>query len=236
MAYPQALRQRAIRDGALLLRGLVPTDVVHQLAEVVFEQLRSMGWVDSAGAALVPTPAYDDPAFITLQQCAASSPSFDALRRCPEVMSVMATLIGDGVEAMRGDIVRFSAADGPFTPPHQDHNYLPRAGSLWTLWLPLHECPLDRGPLAVWLGSHRRGPLDHVASQGCDMSVVAPDAEWSAAHLSVGDAIAFESLMVHRSLANLSPLARVSVDFRYGSHERCPLGQLAMAAETAVRT
>jgi ectoine hydroxylase-related dioxygenase (phytanoyl-CoA dioxygenase family) len=89
--------------------------------------------------------------------------------------------------------------------------------ALWTVWIPLGDCPLDLGGLAVAPGSHRHGLLPHAGEgtgqQGVD---VAPEATWESADYRCGDVLAFHGLTLHRALENRTThRLRLSADFRY---------------------
>jgi ectoine hydroxylase-related dioxygenase (phytanoyl-CoA dioxygenase family) len=86
-----------------------------------------------------------------------------------------------------------------------------------TVWLPLVDCPLDLGPLAVAEGSHLLGRRPYLAVRGarvlpCDASDLT--GAWSTATFCAGDALVFHCMSVHRALPNLTGSVRLSVDFR----------------------
>ncbi|MCB9665803.1 MAG: phytanoyl-CoA dioxygenase family protein [Alphaproteobacteria bacterium] len=215
----RAVRRAAEEDGALCLRGLLPLDLVEALAVDVDGWVQELGWVDAAGGPQVPTPAYDAPDFVRLQQWAFVADTFDALRRHADLLRVLGWLVGGPVTAGRGDLVRVGCAGDPprGTPPHQDAFYVQGEPVLWTAWTPLLPMPVDLGPVAVWAGSHRLGTLDHqgegVGTQGVE---VPADVRWTGSDLAPGDVVLFEGRTVHRTLPHAMPgVLRRSADFRY---------------------
>lgn len=198
-----SLRAAADEDGAAWLPGLVPVEHVAALAELVGGWVRELGWVDPSGRPVVPTPAYDDPDFVLLQQWAVQSEPFAALRHDRALRRVIETLVGGEVQSGQGDLVRVMCPGDPpdGTPPHQDAFYVRSVPLLWTAWIPLVDTPLELGPIAVWRGSHRLGTLPHrgegVDTQGAELP---PDVVWTGAALRPGDVVLFEGRAVHRTL------------------------------------
>jgi ectoine hydroxylase-related dioxygenase (phytanoyl-CoA dioxygenase family) len=107
-----------------------------------------------------------------------------------------------------------AASGGERTPWHQDfpQHAFDRAGGL-TLWIPLVDCPSERGTLRFLTGSHRAGPLgrfgrraDGVA-RGRDLVDTYPEVTHAypqspALDLAVGDATAHDILTVHSAPPN----------------------------------
>jgi ectoine hydroxylase-related dioxygenase (phytanoyl-CoA dioxygenase family) len=146
-------------------------------------------------------------------------PEFLALRRDPFVLDVLGRLFGEEPLDGRGDTCRIMspAARDLTTPPHQDRFYVRQSDLLWTVWIPLGDCPVELGGLAVLPGSHRRGLLPHAGEgagrQGAD---VGPEERWATAGYRCGDVLMFNCLTLHRAAENrtLNRL-RISADFRY---------------------
>ena len=107
------------------------------------------------------------------------------------------------------------------TPPHQD--FLNNQGSpqLTAAWIPLGDCPMKQGTLAVLRGSHRYGvlPLEFSLGPGNRQAVVPNELRdrltWVTNDFSAGDVLLFGALTVHASLHNATGRMRLSVDFRY---------------------
>jgi ectoine hydroxylase-related dioxygenase (phytanoyl-CoA dioxygenase family) len=102
--------------------------------------------------------------------------------------------------------------------PHQDAHYVRTLGEFVTVWVPLGDCSISLGPLAVWPGSHRRGLRPHhgvgIVDGGVDLD---EEAVWHSADFSCGDALVLTRHAIHSSLPNTSDhTLRLSVDLRYG--------------------
>jgi hypothetical protein len=214
------LRRRVERDGYLFFRGLVDPDAIRALGAVVRAACRAQGFADGNRARKGIAPiAYDDPRFVALQCAVLATPEFAAVGDSPAILEVLETVCEAPVATRRGDLCRVAVPGHPdrATLPHQDHHYVGGRPEIVTVWIPLTDCPLSLGPLAVLPGSHRGGLRPHdVESSGVRGVVVPDDATWAAADLRVGDTLMFPSLTVHRSLPNLSgDRLRLSVDYRY---------------------
>lgn len=99
-------------------------------------------------------------------------------------------------------------------PWHQDNGYgrlePPRDLTVWTA---LDDCDESNGCLWVVPGSHRRGLLPHQPNRGLFAASV--DEEGIPLRMNAGDAVAFGSLLLHRSLPNRTREQRVAMYVRY---------------------
>ena len=222
---PGELREIADAHGHMLLRGLVPEALVAQVRDAVLGQAFELGWLRARdathvrdGAALTGT-GYDDPRWLELQQKILIHPDFRSLGTHPGLLEVLRSLYGEDPMVGRGDICRlaFPNALGLTTPPHQDHYYVGGSQRIWTAWIPLTDCPVDLGPLAVWPGSHRGGLLPHAGEGAGRQGIEAPsDAPWASEDLQPGDVVFFHCLTVHRALDNMAEARiRISADYRF---------------------
>ena len=224
---PSKLRQLAEAHGHLLLRQLLPKEVVAPIRESVLKAAHAQGLITHHGSVTIdlnvmPTwEGYADPRWIAVQQVVLATEEAQALPAHPALVDLMEALYQGPVMTHRGDICRLGMPDryAPkhTTPPHQDHYYLGGSTDLWTAWTPLADCPLSLGPLAVWSGSHRGGYKAH-AGEGEGQQRVDLDAEvsWTSGALEVGDVVLFHCMTVHRALPNVTADSlRISMDMRY---------------------
>jgi len=223
---PRALARRAHDEGYLFLRGLVPHAVVGAVRDVALTAAERLGWLDrdaprETGVALpgVALGAYDDPRWVHFLTMVLPHPACAALRDEPALRRVVEVLLGGPADGSAGDVCRVVSGDDPehTTPPHQERHYVQGEGWLWTAWLPLNECPLSLGPLAILPRSHRRGLQPHEAGHGRHPSVPVPgEAVWLASDLAPGDVVFHSGLTVHRALPHRGgPRLRLSADFRF---------------------
>ena len=230
-ACVRAAAEMAARDGFVVLRGAIATDSLRDLAATAFAAARDVGLLTPDGAMISantisdnPTApwqgdAFTDPRWLRLQQQVLPTRAFTTVGDSSAILSVLAVLFGEGVTTRRGDICRLLAPNAPAhtTRPHQDHWYVGGSLSVWTAWIPLRDCPMDAGGIAVLAQDRGVGLLPHSSlgdeRQGC---AVADDARWHSSDLLAGDIVLFNCLTVHRAWHNLHPTRpRVSVDYRY---------------------
>ncbi len=119
----------------------------------------------------------------------------------------------------RGDTCRaFSPGALDLTTlPHQDHFYVRGTTDLWTVWIPLGNCPVEQGGLAVLTRSQRDGLLFHSGEGPGKEGVSVPENSiWSTMDYECGDVLMFNSLTVHRACVNSTKdRLRISADYRY---------------------
>jgi hypothetical protein len=225
---PSALVERAENDGYLFLPRLLPADRVNALREVALEAAHELGWLDPAAprSAAVTIPdlalAPDRPEVHTFLGRVMGHPLFAELRAEPALQSVVESLLPGPRAELVGDMCRVVSGNAleHTTAAHQDRHYVKGDGWLWIAWLPLGDCPLSLGPLAVLPGSHRQGLLTHRARDRAHEERrtvdVSADAVWHASDLASGDVVFFSGLTVHRALPHVGGgRLRFSVDYRF---------------------
>lgn len=114
------------------------------------------------------------------------------LREHPALLGAASALLDAPAEPIHADVLRLVPPGAPPTPPHRDAGYIART-PLWIAWIPLADCPLERGPLVM-------NPSVFPRILPC----------------ALGDAVFFSSTTEHATLPNTSSLTRLSIDFRYG--------------------
>jgi ectoine hydroxylase-related dioxygenase (phytanoyl-CoA dioxygenase family) len=106
---------------------------------------------------------------------------------------------------------------------HQDYRFMGGDPECFTVWIPLHDCPISVGPLRVVEGSHRLGYVHHE-----DEHLHVPEipatadlaGDWVGGPINVGDVLIFHSLTVHAAAPNLSNQLRISLDCRFQDYRR----------------
>ena len=228
-------RQRALLDGYIFCRALVPRDRIDALRDHVMAVAGDLGWLDTDAppgeARALPDArlgAYDDSRWIAFLKRVLPHQSFADLRLTPSVLAVLIAIMGAPPVGDAGDLCRVVSSDDPThtTVPHQDRFYLPDGMPRWSMWVPLGSCPLALGPLAVLPRSHEPGLLPHAGDVAWRRSVTVPeDAVWAASDLEPGDAIFFSWLTVHCALPNTSGRElRLSATCRYRAERQGPNG------------
>ena len=222
-----ALRVALERDGYLFIRGLVAPGRIAQLRRLVLEHANAVQWLDPAApadAARVQAGLrigdYERANWLALQARVQTSDELWAVGDAPEVHRVLAATFGRPSYLFLG--LNSCRAVSPHpelaSRPHQDAHYVGLAVEFATVWLPLGDCPMALGPLAVWPGSHRLGLCAHrgfgIVDGGID---VGDDAVWHSGDFASGDAVVLTRYTIHRALPNASAATlRLSADLRYG--------------------
>jgi len=102
------------------------------------------------------------------------------------------------------------------TPAHQDWRSMQGSLNALVVWLPLCDIPLERWPVQVRPGSHRRELLPTVEDDWYRKLSVEPDeGVFTSLPVEAGDLVCFSAFLVHRSGQHQSPRVRWSSHFRY---------------------
>jgi ectoine hydroxylase-related dioxygenase (phytanoyl-CoA dioxygenase family) len=147
--------------------------------------------------------------------------AFHALAHHPRVLQVYRELLGDEVVPHPRHIARLilPAQFNKPTPPHQDYIHIQGTKNVWTMWIPVGDCPREMGNLTAIRGSHKDGLLPVAAAQGAgglEAHLCAGDYEWVEDDFEAGDVLTFPSLMVHKALTpKVTDRVRLSCDFRF---------------------
>jgi len=208
---PARLRHRALREGYVFLPRLLPRAAVMALRRQAIRTCRELGLLDGRNrwcgghfGDASGTGAYSDPRWLQLQQKLFSQPEFTALENHPALRGVVAHILGAVPVSGQGSVCRLappSLQQAP-TAMHRDYQYIRGSTRLWTAWLPLGDCSLELGPLAV---SPRSEQQDSAA-----------DLPWASAAMRAGDVLLVNVLTLHRACPNFSrDRVRLSLDFRY---------------------
>jgi ectoine hydroxylase-related dioxygenase (phytanoyl-CoA dioxygenase family) len=225
------LRDQIDSKGYILLRDLLPTDVLTRLLDEITKKLSAAGWLlrghnpldrfaDSSAACGDP-----DPSFKRTYQEIFALELFHALPHHPALQHVMNMIVGKPLLIHPKPIGRliFPHCDRLRVHAHQDHRFMGGDIECYTAWIPLHDCSTDIGPLQILQGSHRFGFQPHD-----DASLHVPEipsgkalgTDWVGGQINAGDALIFHSLTVHAAAPNLSKQLRISLDCRFQDARR----------------
>lgn len=223
-----ALRKRMQLDGYLFLRNIVPTEALRVLRDQVTAILADIGWIahgaERIRARAVASPCREgEPRYFEAMDRIVKLEAFHCLAHEPALLNVMRQVLGDTAFPHPLAIARLVFPQSPelATPPHQDYPNNQGTPELTAAWVPLGDCSVADGSLAILEGSHRFGvlPLHFHLGPGNRRAVLRSEmasCRWVGADFKVGDIVLFPSLTVHRAMENLNPdCMRLSVDFRY---------------------
>lgn len=224
---------RLAADGYLLLRGLLPAEAVLAVRAAVTGALAGVGWLADGTHPLdaVPGPGFQpEQAAITDEyfsgyEAVQRLQAFHELAHDPALVAMAAGLLGvepGAVLVHPRKIFRASPpGDALRTPAHQDHRLIQGTVDVLTMWIPLGDCPVQLGGLAVLAGSAGEGlrpirPAPGVGGVVIDgEDALEQDPRWRHAPMAAGDVLLFHALTVHEARPNRTDRLRLSVDFRY---------------------
>jgi ectoine hydroxylase-related dioxygenase (phytanoyl-CoA dioxygenase family) len=225
---PQALRARLDKDGYLFLRGIIPRDTLLDLRDQLTRVLADEGWIEDGArrmeAHAISRPRREgQPKFFKVHDRIMKMEALHSLAHESHLMDVMRQALGDSAFPHPLCITRLIFPDTRelSTPPHQDFPNNQGTPNLTAAWIPLGDCSVDDGSLAVKEGSHKFGvlPLDFHLGAGNRQAVLSDEVKacrWVGADFKLGDILLFPALTVHRALDNKNvDRMRLSVDFRY---------------------
>jgi hypothetical protein len=227
----RSLRFAIREEGYLLIRGLLPRDHVDQVLGEITQIIAAANWLlpnsDPSERIANPRAACGDPEpdFKRTYQKVFGLAAFHALPHDPTLKRVMKMLVGDRLLIHPKPIGRliFPHCEQLTVHAHQDYRFMGGDPECMTVWIPLHDCPVDVGPLKVVEGSHRLGFQKHE-----DENLHVPEipaggtvgGEWVGGRINAGDVLVFHSLTVHAASPNVSNQLRISLDCRFQDYSR----------------
>jgi hypothetical protein len=227
----RSLKKELGSRGYVLIRDLIPQTDVRRVLDDVTTILSYAGWLlpghDRIERIANKTAACGDPDphFKKAYREVFNLESFHALPHHPSLRLVMKMLVGEQVLVHPKPIGRliFPNCDNLTVRAHQDYRFMSGDTECFTVWIPLHDCPPDLGPLQILEGSHRFGVVSHE-----DENLHVPEiptgalteGDWVSGPIHAGDCLIFHSLTVHAASGNHSQRLRISMDCRFQSYER----------------
>jgi ectoine hydroxylase-related dioxygenase (phytanoyl-CoA dioxygenase family) len=226
LADGPALRQRLDRDGYLFIRNLLPAETILSVRARLLANAEAGGWLDPdspAGSGIANSAAAcKDPEerYMRVFRTLWSDEELHRLRTDPVVLGLFTRIFGEPALAHPMFVQRNifpQSGDFDFTTGvHQDRVHIGGATS-YALWMPLGDCPREKGALAVAAGSHTSGVLDTKVGSGAggmDIAVPIPGT-WVTGAFKAGDALIFRDVTVHKALPNRTREIRMSFDARF---------------------
>lgn len=212
--------------GYVCIRNVLPKAELTGLLAQITDILEREGWL---------LPGYDpldrvanlaaacgdpDPGFKRAYQTVFNLAAFHALPHHPSLQRIMKMLVGEEFLIHPKPIGRmiFPNCERLRVHAHQDYRFMGGDPECFTVWIPLHDCPFNVGPLQIMEGSHRFGFQEHE-----DKNLHVPEIRvgsevggaWVGGEIDAGDVLIFHSLTVHAAAANSSKRMRISMDCRF---------------------
>lgn len=228
------LWRRLRTEGYLLLRGFLDRQLVLDFRRYFFTALAPSGLTapgsdpaDGIAGAEIDRGLLRS----TLFGSVVPGPEYQRLCSDPRITGFFGWLLDDDVHLHRRRILRHTRPGergvGVATQAHYDLVYL-REGTdrVLSMWIPLGDCPAERGGLVYLERSHlwvlrdeAAGQLRPAASITADLPGLADahDARWLGAEFRAGDVLVHSAHLVHAATDNVDPggVMRLSTDIRY---------------------
>jgi ectoine hydroxylase-related dioxygenase (phytanoyl-CoA dioxygenase family) len=231
---PNALRARALEDGYLFFRGLLPVADVLALRAEFLAVVERHGWrtpnQDALGD-LIEKTAIDEVSDADMRlDIGVSIAAYNDVQRLerfhrlphhPKLLALFSTLFGRRPFVHPRHIARMVTPHRGMvpTPIHQDFPLIQGSQNTWTCWFPLGDCSREIGGLSILRGSHRNGYLPVQMTGGAgglEAQLCEGETDWLEIDYRCGDVLIFPCFTVHRALRAISTdRIRLSLDVRY---------------------
>ena len=225
MELSRAQREALERDGFVVLASVFSVEDMDALAaRIETHQKRHEAAIAQKGGTEGISRANE---IVFTAHLAENDPALLAFCRRPELTDLGVALLGPDVDLYWNQSV-FKLPEGQKQFPwHQDDGYTPVSPSPYlTLWIALNAATLENGCIWVRPGSHKNGLVAHVATPiGLACHPLDDPDQGIPVPVPAGSIVAFWSLTMHKSTANLSPGPR-----------KAYIVQLAKAGLVSLRT
>jgi hypothetical protein len=241
---PHLLREGLGAMGYVLIRGLLPLRDINRLLGEITQVIYSAGWLlpghdpHERIADIEAACGDPDPGFKRTYQEVFNLPAFHAFPHHPALQATMKMIVGERLLIHPKPIGRliFPNCERLTVHAHQDYRFMGGDPECFTVWIPLHDCPADVGPLRILEGSHNLGFQNHEDKNLHVPEIREADAvggDWVGGNIKAGDVLIFHSLTVHAASPNVSKELRVSLDCRFQDYRRAlNPANLAFAGES----
>ena len=164
-----SLQNEISSSGYVLIRGLLPQEAIDSVLSDVTQLLSAAGWLlkndDPMKRMADLNAACGDPdlTFKRVYQEVFNLKLFHALPHQPALQGIMNMIVGDQLLVHPKPIGRliFPHCERLMVRAHQDYEFMGGDPECFTVWIPLHDCPVNIGPLRILEGSHRFGVQNH---------------------------------------------------------------------------
>lgn len=231
---PVRLRHRLQEDGYLFLRGALERDTVLAARREVLSRLEAVGEIAPGSDTFTGRSERraKEPDLGRFWRSVSEGPRLRAATHGPAIERILATVADEPVRGMDFVFLRVGVP-GRATGLHFDYPFFTRLhDQVWTVWTPMGDAPVSRGPVVVVENSHRfKDLIDDLvgfdvvrdthrkADLGADAAAFAQarGTRLLTADFRAGDVILFGMYLAHGSLDHHddSGVVRVSTDVRW---------------------
>ncbi len=228
---PEKLLAQADQDGFLFFKNIVPKNDLLTLRKQVLDLLNEVDLLSDQHPIMEGIADFDKVAALEkptgtcgnnyIYSSVQKMELFHKIAHHKNITSVFEKLFNDEVLVHPRNIMRIvMPAKGVYpTDPHQDFVYINGTLNTWTSWIPLGDCPMETGNLAIMRGSHKAGMLPVIKGDGAGgLNAILDDvdSEWIHFNYEIGDLVMFTSQTVHKSIPTQNPeRIRLSLDYRF---------------------
>jgi hypothetical protein len=212
-------------NGYVLIRQLMPAEDIESLLCEMVQILSSNQWLLPGDSRIANPDAAcgdSDPAFKQVYDKIFNLEAFHRLAHHPKLRNVMQMIVGPRLMVHPKPIGRiiFPNCDRFMIDAHQDHLAIGGDTACYTAWMPLHDCPVELGPLQILESSHHFGFQEADPATGHIPRKKTRGGDWAGGRINAGDVLIFHSLTVHSASPNTSTQMRVSLDCRFQDYAR----------------
>ncbi len=234
LADPAALRSRLQDDGFVFLRGAIDAAIVRAGRAEVLARLEAMDEIAPRTEIATGRSRRKElePDLGRFWQSVSEGKRLREASHGRDIARIMTAIAGEPVRAQDYIFLRVGVP-GRATGVHYDYPFFARAHDrVWTVWMPLGDVPVERGPLMVVEGSHRFGDIIEPmigfdvardTTRKADLGVDALELARTrgtrllTTDFAAGDVMVFGMYLAHGSLDHHdeSGIVRVSCDVRW---------------------
>lgn len=215
-------------QGYAFIKDLLPIDDVNRLLLEILPILQEAGWLLSGQdllerkADLNAACGDSDPEFKAVSEQIFNLELLHTFPHHPALRQVMNSLVGLHLLVHPKPIGRiiFPNCERFVIQAHQDHQSISGDSGSFTMWIPLHDYPVEVGPLQILEASHRHGLQSSDPTTGIIARETAQGGDWVGGQINAGDVLIFRDLTVHAATPNTSDQLRISIDCRFQDYTK----------------
>lgn len=194
-------------DGFVLVEGLLTTQEAAAFRAEVHALAARQGRTDATWASVQGDTAIEHSHDVQFKSAA-----FTLLLVDPRLTGIAQAIIGPNVQLHHTKMFIKPPERGSPFPMHQDWPYFPhRDHSMIAAIFFFDDCPVEKGCVTAYPGSHRLGPLEAFGADHHVDPARFPPERATPIPAKAGDALFFHYLLVHGSGVNVSAEARTTL-------------------------